>query len=182
MSSLRKVAAPVVRVGGEERKPLALLGFMGSGKSVVGALVAERAGAPFHDLDLMVEDEAGMTIPDIFAIEGEAAFRALEKAILPKALEPGAVVALGGGVVMDDANWSLVADRSLPVYLEVPFTALWHRVHAEAGRPLIAGRSQSEVEALFEARRLRYEKAPHRVKGDQPISAVAEEVLKLWSG
>ncbi len=74
---------------------------MGSGKSVVGALVAERAGAPFHDLDLMVEDEAGMTIPDIFATQGEAAFRALEKAILPRALEPGAVVALGGGVVIE---------------------------------------------------------------------------------
>jgi shikimate kinase len=155
---------------------------MGSGKSVVGALVAGRAGAPFYDLDQMVEDEAGMTIPEIFATQGEAGFRGLERAILPKALQPGAVVALGGGVVMDDANWSLVADRSLPVYLEVPFTTLWQRIHAAVGRPLIAGRSQSEVEAMFEARRKRYELSPRRVKGDRPISAVAEEVLRLWSG
>ena len=155
---------------------------MGSGKSVVGAVVADLARAPFHDLDLMVEDEAGMVIPDIFAAKGEAAFRALERALLPEALEPGAVVALGGGAVMDDANWSLVTDRSIPVYLQVPFTTLWQRVRAQTGRPLLAGRSQSEVEALFEARRRRYEQAPHRVRGDQPITTVAEEVLWLWSG
>lgn len=154
---------------------------MGSGKSVVGALVAERAGAPFHDLDLMVEDEAGMTIPQIFATQGEAAFRALERAILPQALEPGVVVALGGGAVMDDRNWSLVSDLSLSVYLQVPFRTLWRRVEAQAGRPLIAGRSQPEVEALFEARRRRYEMSLHRVDGDRPISEVAEEVLRLWS-
>ncbi len=77
------------------RRPLVLLGFMGSGKTVVGALVAAREGAPFHDLDLMVEDEAGMEIPDIFATKGEAAFRGLERAILPRALEPGAVPRLG---------------------------------------------------------------------------------------
>ena len=122
-----------------------------------------------------------MEIPDIFAAKGEAAFRALERAILPRALEPGAVVALGGGAVMDDANWSLVIERAVPVYLEVPFTTLWDRIHAEQSRPLIAGRSQSEVEALFEARRFRYEMAPRRVKGDRAISDVAEEVLRLWS-
>lgn len=159
---------------------MALLGFMGSGKSVVGAVVAALAGAPFHDLDLMVEDEAGMEIPDIFRTRGEGAFRALERAILPRALEPGAVVALGGGVVMDDANWSLVTEKAIPVYLEVPFTTLWDRIRAEQSRPLIAGRSQSEVEALFEARRFRYEMAPRRVKGDRAIRDVAEEVLRLW--
>ena len=154
---------------------------MGSGKSVVGAVVADLAGAPFHDLDLMVEDEAGMEIPDIFRTQGEAVFRALERAILPRALEPGAVVALGGGAVMNDANWSLVTKRAIPVYLEVPFTILWDRIHAEQSRPLIAGRSQSEVEALFEARRRRYEMSPHRVKADRAIRDVAEEILRLWS-
>ena len=67
---------------------------MGSGKSVVGALVAQRTKAPFHDLDLMVEREAGMPIPEIFAAAGEPRFRELEAHALPGALEPGAVVAL----------------------------------------------------------------------------------------
>ena len=68
---------------------------MGSGKTLVGALVAERSHAPFFDLDIMVEDQAGMPVADIFATHSEAAFRAVEKEVLPRALQPGAVVALG---------------------------------------------------------------------------------------
>jgi shikimate kinase len=83
---------------------------------------------------------------------------------------------------MDDASWSLVAERAIPVYLEVSFPTLWERIRAEQSRPLISGRSESEVEALFEARRRRYEMAPLRVKGDRAIREVAEEVLRLWSG
>jgi shikimate kinase len=70
---------------------LALIGFMGSGKTVVGALVALRSGAPFHDLDLMVEDRAGMPIADLFATRSEAAFRTIESELLPKWLRSEAV-------------------------------------------------------------------------------------------
>src|SRR5437764_1165401 len=84
---------------------LALLGFMGSGKTLVGALVAERVHAKFFDLDHLVEHEAGMSIAEIFATSGEPAFRALERKVLPHALQGDTVVALGGGAVMDDDNW-----------------------------------------------------------------------------
>src|SRR5437868_213224 len=129
---------------------------MGSGKTLVGALVAERAHAAFADLDLMVEDRAGMPVADIFATHSEVAFRELEKELLPVALRPDTVVALGGGVVIDDDNWALITARSTTVYLEVPFGSLWARVGRRPGRPLIAGRTRAEVEALFERRRLRY--------------------------
>jgi shikimate kinase len=162
-------------------RPVALLGFMGSGKSVVGALVAERTGAPFHDLDRMIEDEAAMPIPEIFATGGEAAFRALETRVLPGALEPGAVVALGGGALISDANWRLVSGMSSTVYLEVPFDVMWGRIRQLAGRPLASGRSREEVQALFDLRRPRYEEAQHRVDGDRPPRVVADEVIKLWS-
>src|ERR1700758_4638801 len=98
---------------------------MGSGKSVVGALVAYRAGAPFYDLDFMIETEAGMAISDIFATRGEAGFRALESKLLPEALREGSVVALGGGTVLDDDNWELIRERSTSVYLELPFDSIW---------------------------------------------------------
>jgi shikimate kinase len=162
-------------------KPLALLGFMGSGKSVVGALVAGRTGAPFHDLDRMIENEAGLPIPEIFASGGEAAFRELEARVLPGALEPGAVVALGGGALMKDANWRLVNERSSTIYLDVPFDVMWDRIRNVAGRPLASGRSKEEVQALFELRLPRYEQAQHRVDGDRPPRVVADEVIKLWS-
>jgi|SRR5690349_13861330 len=154
---------------------------MGSGKTLVGALVAQRARATFFDLDHLVEHEAGMSIADVFATSGEPAFRALEKKALGGALRPGAIVALGGGVVMDDDNWALISERSTTVYLEVPFEMMWRRIGTSPGRPLVSGRTASEVEELFERRRARYEEAEHRVDGDRAPGEVAEDVLKIWS-
>jgi shikimate kinase len=154
---------------------------MGSGKSLVGALVAQRTNSPFHDLDLMIESESGMAIPEIFATGGERKFRALETGLLPGALEPGSVVALGGGSLIDDANWKIVAQSCTTVYLEVPFQTMWERIRKLTGRPLASGRSRSEVESLFETRRARYEQAMHRVEGDRAPAEVADEVIKLWS-
>jgi shikimate kinase len=154
---------------------------MGSGKTLVGAVVAERTKAPFHDLDLMVEMEAGMAIPEIFATSGEPAFRVLETRVLPRALQPGAVVALGGGTLIDDDNWRLVDGTASTVYLDVPFETMWERIRARPGRPLASGRSREEVLSLFERRRPRYEQAAHRVDGDRAVEAVADEVIKLWS-
>jgi shikimate kinase len=155
---------------------------MGSGKTLVGALVAERARAAFADLGLMVEDRAGMPVADIFATHSEATFRAWETELLPAALKPDTVVALGGGVVIDDDNWALISERATTVYLDCPFEALWRRVGHLPGRPLIAHRTREEVEALFERRRPRYEQAAHRVDADRDPEVVAGEVLKLWSG
>ncbi len=164
------------------QRPLALLGFMGSGKTVIGGLVAERAHAPFFDLDHLVEDTAGMSIAEIFATQGEAAFRALEKQLLPQALQPGAVAALGGGTVIDDDSWRLVSARATTVYLEVPFETIWERIRELPGRPLLRDRTAADVEALFERRRPRYEQAAHRVDATREAGAVADEVLTLWSG
>jgi len=165
------------------RRPrtLALIGFMGSGKTLVGALVAQRAGAGFHDLDLMIEDEAGMAISDIFATRSEAAFRAIESDLLPKALEPGSVVALGGGTQVDDRNWALIRERALTVYLKASFDTLWTRISGLSVRPLAAGRPRAKLEALFEQRRPRYEQADHTVDANGPLDTVATEVLRVWS-
>ncbi|TME91258.1 MAG: shikimate kinase [Chloroflexi bacterium] len=155
---------------------------MGSGKSVVGALVAYRAKAPFFDLDFMIESEAGMSIADLFAARGEPAFRALESRLLPSALQTGAVVALGGGTVIDEANWQLVRERALSVYLELPFQSIWHRIGRTENRPLLAGRLRKEVELLYEHRRARYELADRRVDADRSPDDVAADVLAQWSG
>jgi shikimate kinase len=154
---------------------------MGSGKTTVGGRVAERAGAPFCDLDSLIESEAGMTIREIFAIRDEAGFRALESSLLPDALQPGAVVALGGGTAVDESNWRLITERAITVYLEVPFETIWKRVGPTSNRPLATGRSRSELEALLDERRPRYEQASHRVDADRPPDVIAGEVLKIWS-
>jgi len=154
---------------------------MGCGKSVVGVLVAQRAGAPFHDLDLEIESEAGMSITEIFETKGEAAFRVMESRLLPDLLQPGAVVALGGGAPVDEANWKIIVERSITVFIDCGFDAIWDRIKDTTNRPLLAGRTRDELEALLAARRARYMQATHRVDGDRPEDVVAEEILQLWS-
>ncbi|TMG64686.1 MAG: shikimate kinase [Chloroflexi bacterium] len=154
---------------------------MGSGKTVVGALAAQRANAPFFDLDHLVEDKAGMSIAEIFATHSEEAFRALEKETLPTVLQPDSVVALGGGVVLDDDNWRQICREAMTVFLDVPFETIWERIRDLPGRPLITSRTEPEVRALYEVRRPRYEEATYTVDGRQPAGALADEVLKLWS-
>jgi shikimate kinase len=154
---------------------------MGCGKSVVGVLVAQRAGATFHDLDFAIESEAGMSVSEIFATRGEAAFRAIESRLLPTLLEPGSVVALGGGAPIDDANWRLIVDRSTTVFLDCGFKTIWSRIKGTANRPLLASKSRAELEALLKQRRPRYLEAVHRVDADRPADAVAADILELWS-
>jgi shikimate kinase len=154
---------------------------MGSGKTLVGGLVAQRARAEFFDLDHLVEDQAGMSVAEIFATHSEAAFRAFEKETLPSLLQPGAVVALGGGVVMDDDNWRLITDKAMTVHLDVPFAVIWSRIQYLGTRPLIVNMSQAEVEELYRRRLPRYQEAEHRVDASRPAGEVAEEVLRLWS-
>jgi shikimate kinase len=154
---------------------------MGSGKTVVGGLVAQRSGTAFHDLDLMVENEVGMAVSDIFAIHSEAVFRALESRLLPKALQPETVVALGGGATVDDDNWKLIRELATTVYLDASFDTIWARIGHQANRPLFFGHPREEIEALLERRRPRYQEASHSVNADAPLDAVATEVMKLWS-
>ena len=97
----------------DDGRHLVLMGMMGVGKSSVGRRVALRLGRQFVDTDKLVEEEAGCTVAEIFASEGEPAFRALENAAVRRALEsdPFAVIAFGGGAVLEPANVGLAHDR-----------------------------------------------------------------------
>src|SRR5215472_681647 len=136
---------------------------MGSGKSTVGTLVAERTGARYIDLDAMIEERCGMTIAEVFERRGEAVFRDLETQVLPEALTPGTVVALGGGTPLRDANWSLIRERAVTVWLEAPLGVLIARASSHEGdRPLLRGRGEAELRALLDSRLSRYGEADHR--------------------
>ena len=126
-------------MSGPRRSPsisgIILTGFMGAGKTTVGALLAERLGWRFLDSDRVVEDRAGMTVAEIFAGRGEAAFRALEAETIREIVrgEP-LVLALGGGALESAATRSLLASLSSwrMVFLEAPFDILVSRC---AGQP-----------------------------------------------
>jgi shikimate kinase len=119
---------------------LFIVGFMGSGKSTVGRLVAARLDLPFLDLDAQIVERERTDIATIFAEQGEPAFRELEHDALAglRDLAPH-VVACGGGVVVDDRNRVLLKDLGRVVYLRVTAEEALARIGSAEGRPLLAG-------------------------------------------
>ena len=120
---------------------IALTGYMGSGKSTVGALVADALGCPFIDLDEVIVKKAGLSIPEIFAADGERGFRRLEKQALEKTVEKyaenTAVLSLGGGTVTIPGAVQLLQGSTLCIYLEASPETLQRRLQGQTdGRPL----------------------------------------------
>ncbi|MEV7546485.1 MULTISPECIES: shikimate kinase [unclassified Streptomyces] len=133
-----------------------LVGPMGSGKSTVGALLAERLGVPYRDTDADIVAAQGREISDIFVDEGEPHFRELERqAVATAVAEHAGVLALGGGAVLDQGTRALLA--GLPVaYLSMDVEEAVRRVGLGAARPLLAVNPRRQWRELMEARRHLY--------------------------
>ncbi len=116
-----------------------LVGLMGAGKSSVAVELGKVLGRPVFDSDAVIEQDAGMTIPEIFAREGEAAFRARERAAVEKLAGMGAVVALGGGAMAQPGAPERLRASGTVVYLRARPETLARRVGAATSRPLLAG-------------------------------------------
>lgn len=143
--------------------PFALIGLSGVGKSTVGRLLAARQGLPLYDTDALVAAAQGCPVAQIFAEQGEPAFRVMEAAALADALGRGpAVVATGGGVVLRAANRELLRRRARVVWLDAPTPTLVARLlaHAEQ-RPLLADDPAARLEALRQARAPLYATVAH---------------------
>ena len=161
-----------------------LVGMPGSGKSVVGLELAGRLGVPFVDLDTEIEREVGVPVSRIFAEEGEPAFRAMEAAQLTKAAaQDPAVVACGGGVVLEPANRITLRATGTVVFLDVPIDVLHRRVRPAEDRPLI--HQEGDLERLLQEREPLYREFAARVVD---ASGTPEEVAEAierelhWSG
>lgn len=163
---------------------LILTGFMATGKTTIGRLVAGRLGLPFVDLDDEIERRAGRTIATIFREVGEARFRELEAAALRDALtRPGYVLATGGGALLPaDAREEALA-AGLVVCLRVTPEEILRRIGDAADRPLLAGAAEplARIRALLAEREDAYAAIPCHVEttGKSPAQ-VAEEVVAQW--
>jgi shikimate kinase len=155
-----------------------LVGMPGSGKSTVGAELAGRLGVPFIDLDDEIAREAGRGITEIFADEGEAGFRAREAAALvASSMHDPAVIACGGGVVLEPANRITLRSSGTCVFLDVPLDVLASRVEPNEDRPLI--RAHGDLERLLREREPLYrEFAAHVVDGRGEPGEVADAIVE----
>jgi len=160
-----------------------LIGLPGSGKSAVGRRLAARHGATFIDLDEVIEREAGVRTPDIFAEEGEAGFRSRERAAIAALGDPDAapviarVIAPGGGAVVDPRNrWRLFRGR-VPIWLDSRPEVLAQRLrHSPTVRPLVAGRDPIRALRELTAARVRFYGAATRIVGMAEVHGVVDAV------
>jgi shikimate kinase len=153
-----------------------LVGFMAAGKSTVARSLAERLGWRAEDVDELIEARERRTIADIFARQGEAYFRGVEREIL-KLLLPlrHVVVATGGGTFMDPENRAAINVDGLSIWLDVPFERLLARMPADGRRPLAADRAQ--MERLFAVRQTAYAQAHLRIDAAAPPEEIAEQIV-----
>ena len=141
---------------------LYLVGFMGSGKSTVGPILAEQLGREFLDLDQLIEAAEKTDIPRIFDLRGEEYFRKLEARILASVRdrEPS-VIALGGGAFSRAENRDLVFGTGTAVTLRIPLELAWERSTQADNRPL--ARDRRQFEALYRNRQPDYDLADLKV-------------------
>ena len=162
---------------------IALIGFMGSGKTAVGQALAKRLGMKFIELDALIEKTAGKTIPQMFQQNGEIAFRELEIEVTREvAREKNCVIACGGGIVLNKINIDRLREGARIVYLIASPSVILKRVLKQAGqRPLLAVDNPAQaIRELLKFRKPFYERAADiKINTSKlDIAAVAEQIIE----
>lgn len=163
---------------------IALLGFMGTGKSAVGRLTAQRLGHTYIDMDTEIEHRVGKPITRIFEEDGEPSFRAMEAALVEELAERRRmVISTGGGIVLNPDNVRRLEASGLVVCLRASPETILARVEHDTSRPLLAVEDKLQrIRELLEKRRSRYDAVSVRIDTD-PLSVeeTAEEVIRLFN-
>ncbi|MEA2069103.1 MAG: shikimate kinase [Verrucomicrobiota bacterium] len=162
---------------------IVLVGFMGTGKTTVGKLLAEKTGMPLLDMDSLIEKRAGKTINEIFAEDGEPHFRTMERA-LAKELSTGnsQIISTGGGIVLDPENITDFEKTGLVVCLLADAKTVLDRVKHDSTRPLLADDKETKILQILETRKPIYEAIPHRIdtSGRPSPEPTAQEIFDLY--
>ncbi len=157
---------------------------MGTGKSAVGKVVAERLRRELIEMDAVIERREGVSIGEIFRTKGEPHFRQLERALVRELCgKSGLVISTGGGVVIDAANIEDFRKTGISFSLTAEPSTVYARTKDSTHRPLLKTEDPvKRIVELLEARRPFYEKADHLIRtDDKPVAAVAEEIIRIFS-
>ncbi len=166
---------------------IALIGFMGTGKTAVGQLLAKKLGRRFFELDLLIEQRAGKSIPDIFQQDGETAFRELEIEVTKEiSKDKNLVIACGGGIVLNKINVDRLRQQSRIVYLTASLGVILKRVANEEGqRPLLEVDNPTlTIREMLSFRKPFYERAADIIINTSrlDINSVAEQIISKLKG
>ena len=170
-----------------------LAGFMGSGKSTIGPILANTLGFEFVDIDKFIEKKVQKRIVDIFATEGEQAFRAVEHLSLKEiAARDRCVVSLGGGTIANEENFQLIRESGIIVYLQLSPEEILQRVHHRTDRPLLTSADgtrlpkeemQQRVQDLLQRREQFYGRADVVIQADRKrVGATVDEIARRLRG
>jgi shikimate kinase len=165
------------------KRPIALVGLSGVGKSTIASALAIRLGWPTYDIDAMLVQATGRTVAHLFAEEGEDAFREREAAMLAAALVNNelAVIATGGGIVLREANRQLLRERTAVIWLDSPDEEIIARLQASAEeRPLLADDPARRIAAMRLAREPLYTALAdlYMNTGQRSIEAIITEIIE----
>lgn len=164
---------------------IVLTGFMGTGKSTVGRLVATRLGRKFVDMDSLIEQREGRAIPQIFAQQGEPYFRRLEANLCRElARQQGLVIATGGGALVPEQNLRVMETSGLVICLDCQPKVLWQRIGHSHNRPMLAGQDEGRfgrLAALLKQRAPAYGRIKHHLDVTHLSPEQAAEQICKWA-
>ncbi len=157
-----------------DRRSIVLVGMMGAGKSSIGRRLSIRLGIPFVDADTEIENAAGMTISEIFAMHGEPYFRAGEARVIARLLDGEAgVLATGGGAVMDPHTRDLIAEKGISIWLNADIDVLIKRTKRRSDRPLV-----DKIKDLLPQREPLYALADITIHSrDEPHDNIVDDIV-----
>jgi shikimate kinase len=159
-----------------------LVGFMGTGKTSAGKLLAEKLGREFLELDGIIEKKEGLLIKDIFAKKGESYFRGLEKNAVKEAVQnKGAVISAGGGAVIDEENLKNFKENGVLICLEASPAVILKRTKGSECRPLLnVPDPEKKIRELLQRRKPYYQKADFCVDTDEmSVEEVVEKIMAV---
>ena len=159
-----------------------LIGFMGTGKTTVGQYLANITGYIYYDVDKIIETRAAQPIDDIFKVHGEAYFRALESEVIKELRSlQNAVIACGGGAVLDSANVKFLKEKGKLIWLKAELETVYPRISAEVNRPLVKGAKFDDIKALLNRREETYHCVAdfEMITDGKTVSEVGDEILSL---
>ena len=174
----------------EQRERIYLTGFMGSGKSTIGPILANTLGYDFADVDRVVERAEGRTVGELFRERGEEYFRRRElEALLSLSTRPHMVISLGGGTLVQPEAFRIIRSSGILVYLKMSLDEVVRRLQHRTDRPLLLGAEgqrlpedqlRARVEALYRERSHLYEEADVVVTTDETrVGVMVDRIVRL---